>query len=76
MRSVSHWGRFQEFVRVFFEFRQTVLAAEVISLPLVGATSSRLLRLYNHAADWISHIGSSSTAGIGGGCDVSCWFMD
>ena len=45
-----------EFLGIFFEFRQAMLAAEKISLPVVIVFSCSRARLYVHAANWINHV--------------------
>src|SRR6266581_8433259 len=52
--------RLEKFLRVFFKFRQAVLAAEIISLIVVNVTARRIVGLHVHPADRISHVDSSS----------------
>ena len=47
--------RLQEFFRVCFELRQTVMAAKIIALPVVNMTSGGFARLHLHAANRIDH---------------------
>jgi hypothetical protein len=46
----------EEFFSIFFEFRQTMLAAKIISLPVMRVLSRSRARLYIHAANWINHL--------------------
>ena len=48
--------RLQKLFRVFFEFRQTVLAAEIIGLSVVDVASRCAIGLNVHAANWIDHV--------------------
>jgi hypothetical protein len=45
----------EKFLGVFFKFRETVMAAKKISLPVVEVASRGVARLHFHAADWIYH---------------------
>jgi hypothetical protein len=48
--------RLQKPFRIFFEFRQAVMAAEKISFSVVLILSRSRARLHFHAANWINHI--------------------
>jgi hypothetical protein len=46
----------EEFLRVFFEFREAVMTAEKISLAVMNMASRGRVRVHFHAADWINHV--------------------
>jgi len=48
--------RLEEFLGIFFEFRQAVMAAEIVGLPVVLVLPRSRARLDGHAADWIDHL--------------------
>jgi hypothetical protein len=54
--NLSRRGRDQKFCGFVSEFRQAVLAAEIIGLAVVRVTSRGPFWLDVHTTNWISHI--------------------
>ncbi len=51
---VSAAWRVDPLVRIFFEFGQTMLAAEVVSLTIVLVLPGSVFWFHGHSANWIS----------------------
>ena len=48
-------GGLQELLRIFFELRQTVLAAKIIGFPVVNVFPGSVAWLHFHTANRINH---------------------